>query len=189
MSTPANPMLGPSFTSKARAVEAQRAAKTKWPYPWIFAPEESIPVTLYGGVAMPADTDPQAIIPFKNGNLPDGGYKVPNGFIFNLAGVIFQASIAGAYNSVFAPGDGSLIYTLDVDQPLGQSIPSGVGLKDFSAVTVPLGSWEFGYFRLMRSYMVEARHDIRAKILNVSNTTADAVISAGLFGYLLPEDQ
>ena len=37
-------------------------------------------------------------------------------------------------------------------------------------------------------YTVEARHEIRAKILNVSNTTSDVYVSAGLFGYLLAEE-
>lgn len=183
-----NPTLGPTFTAHARQLANRQNAKSAWPYPWIYPPAAAVPVTLYGGVAMPADSDPQAIIPFANGTLSDGGYLVPNGFSFNLAALIFQASVAGALNSALAPGDGTLIWTLDVDQPLGQTFPSGAALKDFSAVTVPMGSWEFGWFRLFMPYTVEARHEIRAKILNVSNTTSDVYVSAGLFGYLLAEE-
>lgn len=189
MST-ANPTLGPTFVSKARQVEAQREAKNQWPYRYIYPPESAIPVSVglgptvpgvnTAGIAMPAEGDQGLVVQ----------YEVPNGFTFWLREVIADARASGVQSLPFAPGDGSIFWTLDVDQPIGQAFPSGAPVKDFANVQVPLGSWEYGIrFPLDMPLDFTARHTLRWKFTNVSNTTADVWCSAGLFGFLVPEDQ
>ena len=58
-----NPTLGPTFTAHARQLLNRQNAKSAWPYPWIYPPAAEVPLTLYGGVAMPADSDPASHYP------------------------------------------------------------------------------------------------------------------------------
>jgi hypothetical protein len=188
--TPPNAMIGPSVTAKAREVERQRNAKAEWPYQWIYPPGVAIPVSIglqptvpgvaTAGVAMPAIGDQVEVCE----------YTVPNGFAFWLREVIAEARAAGVPSLPFAPGDGSVFWTLDVDQPLGAVFPTGAPVKDFGQVQVPLGAWEIGCrFPLDMPILFEARHTLRWKFTNVSNDTDDVWISCGLFGFLVPEDQ
>lgn len=190
MSTqPTNPMLGASFTSRAREVARQLAAKSKWPYPYAYPPENAIPVSVgmgptvagvaTAGVAMPATGDQVLVMQ----------YQVPSGFAFWLRAVIAEARASGAFSLPFAPGDGSIFWTLDIDQEIGQTFPAGAPVKDFAQVQVPLGSWELGIeFPLHMPVLVEARHILRWKFTNVSNASSNVWCSAGLFGYLVAED-
>ena len=183
-------MLGPSFTAKAREVELQRAAKSKWPYSWSYPPENAIPVSVGMGPTVPGGATAGIAMPAIGSQALAMQYQVPNGFSFWLRAVIAEARAAGALGLPFAPGDGSGYWTLDVDQDIGQTFPSGVPVKDLAQVQVPLGSWEFGYqFPLHMPVLFEARHILRWKFTNVSNSTANVWCSAGLFGFLVPEDQ
>src|ERR1700690_4008147 len=115
MSTAPNPILGPSFTSKAREVELQRAAKSKWPYAWSFPPENAIPVEVGMGPTVPGVTTAGIALPAIGSQALVMQYQVPNGFSFWLRAVIANARAAGALGLPWAPGDGSLYFTLDVD--------------------------------------------------------------------------
>ena len=190
MSAKSNPMLGPSFTAKAREVEQQRLAKQTWPYPYIYPPEHAIPVSVGLGPTVPGVTTAGVAMPAIGSQAEVMQYQVPNGFAFWLQAVIAEARASGALSFPFAPGDGSIYWTLDVDQPLGQTFPSGVPVKDFQAVQVPLGSWELGtQFPLRMPLLFEARHILRWKFTNVSNTSANVWCSAGLFGFLVSETE
>ncbi len=187
-----NPTLGPTFVKHSRKVAGQRQAKANWPYDYIFPPEDAVNVavglgpTVKGvstaGIAMPAAAAPQVVVM---------QYQVPNGFRFWLHGVILAATLPTQVQPPFASGDGSAFWTLDVDQELGDTFPSGSAVKDFAQVQTPLGSWALGPFPLKMPIGFEARHILRWKFTNVSCAAAgvdSTWISAGLFGFLVPED-
>ena len=174
-----NQFLGVSHVKKATALLAKADRKLA-DYFWLFPPSSADDVLVTGGIALPADTDPQALVL---------EYDVPSGMVFVLTHVVAEAGIAGSLNSAFAPGDGSLVFVLDVNQPLGSPIPMGQPVKGFNALTVPLGSFEFGPWPLERPRVFNPLDAIRWKVTNVSNTTADVFVSCGLFGYTLPADE
>ena len=171
---------GPSFIRDAWNVFRRKGAREQWPYPWSYPPPGAIPVHQYAGIAMPAASSPQALVL---------EYTVPNGFTFILTGIIAEARTAGVFNSALAPGDGSLVWILDEEQPLGQTYPSGAAVTDFSQLTVPMGSFESGPWPLAAPFAFAARHTLRWKILNVSNTTAGAYVANGLFGWRIGEGE
>src|ERR1035441_1365956 len=111
-----NQMLGAAHVNKARAVEARLESKNQWPYWWLFGGTSADDVIVTNGIAMPAT----GIAPLQALVLE---YDVPSGLVFVLTGVVIQAVIAGALNSAFAPGDGSLTFVLDVNQPLASPLP------------------------------------------------------------------
>src|ERR1019366_896443 len=127
-----NQMLGAAHVNKARALLAREESKSAWPYWWLFGGASADDVLVTGGIALPADTAPQALVL---------EYDVPSGLVFVLTGVVIQACIAGALNSAFAPGDGSLTFVLDVNQPLASPLPQGAPVKGYEALAVPLGSF------------------------------------------------
>jgi hypothetical protein len=181
--------VGTDTTKAARELAAIKRRKDAWPYPWVYPPAESIPVNLFGAVAIPA-TSEQVIIPFAQSTQPDGSYLVPNAMLFVLKAIVWECNGYADF-----AGDGSVYGTLDVNQPLGGAFPSGAAVKDLQKVTVNLGSLGLGkitpyQWRIdgKQQVIFEPRTVLRWKVLNVSATPGAAVAAAaGLFGFLIPE--
>ncbi len=119
--------IGPSFTAEARKLAGRQISKAAWPYWWEYAPANSIPVLEYGGVQLPDSLGGQVLVL---------EYEVPKSFRFVLRGVIANAVYVDAgvtppvYVSVpFAPGLGSVTFTLDVNQDLGNPLVLGAPVK------------------------------------------------------------
>jgi hypothetical protein len=181
MSTPNTQMIGVSHVAKAKALLQQRDNKAQWPYWWLFPPFSSSPVNVFNGITLPDETSGVYSLVCQ--------YNVPSGEIFVLTGLIFQAVIAGALNSAFAPGDGSVLGLLDVNNPLNSPVPVGAPVKGFQSVNVPLGSFTDRPFPLSDVFVFDPLDIIRWKVTNVSLATDDVFVAAGLFGYTIPQDQ
>ena len=149
-------------------------------YWWVFPPESSDDVIVTGGIAMPAAASPQARVI---------QYNVPAGLAFLMTHVVACAMVAGALNSAFAPGDGSLVFVLDVNQPLSSPVPIGSAVKGFSALTVPLGSFCLFPWPLACPRRFKPRDQIRWKVTNLSNTESNVLVACGIFGYTVPWDE
>jgi hypothetical protein len=174
-----NQFLGVSHVKRATALLA-KADRKLVDYFWLFPPSSADDVLETGVIALPADSDPQALVL---------EYDVPSGMAFILTHVVASAAVAGDLNSAFAPGDGSLVFVLDVNQPLGSPVPIGQPVKGFNALKVPLGSFPFGPWPLPCPRIFNPLDKLRWKVTNVSLTTASVFVACGLFGYTLPADE
>lgn len=179
MSTPKNQFLGVSHVKRATALLAKQDRKLA-DYFWLFPPSSADDVLETGKIALPAAAAPQALVL---------EYDVPSGMVFVLTGVVASASVAGALNSAFAPGDGSVVFVLDVNQALGSPLPVGNTVKGFNALTVPLGSFPFAPWPLSRPRVFNPEDKIRWKVTNVSLATSSVFVACGLFGYTLPQSE
>ena len=181
--------IGPSFTAEARKLAGRQISKAAWPYWWEYAPANSIPVLEYGGVQLPDSfrrSSPRARIRgaevvsvcVARGDRERGFRRC-------------RRATPPVYVSVpFAPGLGSVTFTLDVNQDLGNPLVLGAPVKDFAEVTVPLGSWEHGPWPVRgRSGLVFEPDDIlRWKVESTIFFTNDFWASCGLHGWLVPCD-
>lgn len=102
--------------------------------------------------------------------------KVPAGFNFILAGILhgFSPAVGGV---VWVPGDGSLLFTVDVDVPVGATAVSGYGLPDMSAMAEPRGSLEQGPFPVDGYNVFGPYQTLRYKVI----TTAAIPVAGGNF--------
>lgn len=102
--------------------------------------------------------------------------KVPSGMNFVLTGFLhgFSPAVGGV---VWVPGDGSLLFTVDVDVPVGATAVSGYGLPDMSAMDGPRGSVEQGPFPLSGYNVFGALKTLRYKVI----TTAAIPVAGGNF--------
>lgn len=178
-SVPGTQMIGADIAQKARAV--QRNNRDKWPFWWLFPPFSQSPVNEFNGIALPAVTSSVYSLVLE--------YDVPSGEVFVMTGLIFQALLAGDFNSAFAPGDGSVLGLLDVNNALNSPLPTGAPVKGFQSVNVPLGDFNRGPFPLSSPFIFNPLDKIRWKVTNVSLATADVFVAAGIFGYTVPLDQ
>lgn len=176
--TPNTQMLGVGHVAKAKALLSQRDNKALWPYWWVYPPFSSSPVNQFNGIALPGESDDALILQ----------YSVPSGEVFVLTGLIFGAYLSGDWNTAFAPGDGSILGLLDVNNPLDNPVPMGAAVKGFQSVNVPLGSFQTGPFPLSMPFVFDPLDVLRWKVSNVSLATDDVFVAAGLFGYTVPQD-
>jgi hypothetical protein len=177
-----NQFVGASYTKRANALLAGQDRKLV-DYWWLFPPSNADDVLVTAGLALPGITSAPSVYSQVL------EYKVPSGMIFVLTHTVNGAAVVGNLNSAFAPGDGSIVFVLDVNQPIGSPIPVGTPVKGFSALTVPLGSFPYGPWPLPAPRRFNPLDVLRWKVTNVSLATADVFVSCGLFGYTVPENE
>lgn len=181
-----NQMVGVSHVARARALLARKDSKDRWPYFWLFPPASADDTIVTGGIVLPAITfSPSVYSQVLQ-------YNVPSGMCFILTGVVAQAAVAGDLNSAFAPGDGSMLFTLDVSQPTTSAVPVGAPVKGYNNLSVPLGSFQFGPWPLSKPRLFNPLDQLRWKVTNVSLTVPspnDIWVACGLFGYTMPADE
>jgi hypothetical protein len=179
MKQPANQFLGATGVQRARKLLAKEGRKLA-DYWWLYPPASADDVQATGSIALPAAAAPQALVM---------EYDVPSGLRFVMTHVCIMASVAGALNSAFAPGDGSVTFVLDLNEPIGSPIPVGAPVKGFNALTVPLGSFEFGPWPLPRPRIFQPEDKLRWKVTNNTLATLDVWVAGGIFGYTLLPDE
>ncbi len=164
---------------RARAVLLERKLRRLVDFWWLFPPFASDDVLVIGSVALPGiGTQAVAL-----------EYTVPSGLRFVMTHICIMASVAGALNSAFAPGDGSVSFVLDLNEPLGSTVPQGVPVKGFNALSVPLGSFNVRPWPLSCPRVFHPLDQLRWKVTNVSLGTSDVWVAAGVFGYTLQVDE
>lgn len=145
-----------------------------WPYWWCVPRANTLPVQQVASIAAPAPgvlTEVCEVV-------------VPTGFVFVLRGIrhSFSSGIGGA--PVFTDGSGQILWTIDVDNPIGSVALSSYGLPFMSNMAdqrgSQLGPWPIEGYQVFDPYQT-----IRYKVI----TTADIApgtpnfITCGLFGW------
>jgi hypothetical protein len=139
------------------------------PIPW-----QAQPVTKFGSLVAPAygaANQGQILL-----------YKTPQNFFSLICGIVLGFAGPGA-----SPLPGDLIFTIDIDRPLGSTIV-GYPEKDYGSIQFPIGSF------MQYQWPVEFRHrngeELRIKGQTVSNVTVGPgnFLTAAIFGWQWSEE-
>jgi hypothetical protein len=166
-------LSGPEATKALDLTRDLEANKTAWPYVHVFPPPGAKPVhqITLTPVAVPAAGATVVVL----------AYQVPSGFKFIME-VILQTYTPGA----FVPGD--VLWTVDLNAPVGIADIQGAVIQGLTRVPIPLGSWIYGtQWKFARAYEFEPLSLLQSKARNV-NLPAGApnYLISGFFGYLIP---
>ena len=158
----------------AEQVRRQVANREAWPYEHLFPPPDSIPVHQIGSVAVPT------AVSMGGSAAVVLAYTVPSGYKFILHAIL-QAWGPGVFN----PGD--LVWTVDVNTPLGIPNVQATYVQGLAFIPIPLGSWQYGtLWPLVRPYEFDALDLIQSKVTNINLSAGPPNCVSGFFGYLLP---
>jgi hypothetical protein len=163
-----------------RATEKLRREQThrdEWPYEHIYPPPKSKRVHQEFTLQVSAITPGTQIL--------IGSYQVQNNFRMMFTGLV-QLYIG---SSAFTPGDGSIVWVLDVNNPIGVTgLVQGYPIQGFSNSGIPKGAYISGVFA---PYPLAPMPEILGPLdLLSSKVTITAGITTGAFltifeGYLL----
>lgn len=110
---------------------------------------------------------------------------VPPGFCFVLRGIlqVFSTGTAGA--PVFVDGSGDILWSVDVDNPIGSVALSGYGLPDLTAMKEHRGSLDDGPWELEGYTVFDQYQVLRYKVVTSVNIAPGApnYIGCGFFGW------
>lgn len=159
----------------------QSAVDESWPYFWLQPRANTQYVNRVNTVPAPVNDVITELV----------RVDVPAGNRFVLTGILqtFQTSVGGA--TVWIPGNGGILWTVDVNVPITAAATSlsGVGLPDLTAMKESRGSFEFGPFPL-EGYTVFKPYDVvRLKVVTPAAAVLPVTpgdpnyISGGLFGW------
>lgn len=184
--------IGASHVQRAQAL-LQKRERRLVDYWWEYPPPGSKNVMQIGSV------DAHSLTQGTQGLVLS--YQVPQGFVFRLWAVVFEAAVnpaalpaAGSYPF---SGSGRITGVLDLNNPIGGSaIPVGTPVADFSAVTTFLGSmanqpWRV-YGRAKNTSVFLALTALNWKVtynVAVPAAAGEVVINCGLFGWEVPESE
>jgi hypothetical protein len=167
-------------------IEALRAAdklrkeqerRDQWPYEWVYPPPGSQRVHQEFTLQVSAITPGTQIL--------IGSYQVQNNYRFMFTGLV--QLYVGA--SAFTPGDGNIIWVLDVNIPIGVTSIQGYPIQGFSPSGIPKAGYSSGVFA---PYPLAPRPEILGPLDTLSSkVTITGQITTGAFltifeGYLLP---
>lgn len=164
-------LVGPALVrglDKEREVLARRES---WPYEYLFAPPNSIPVhgSEQGIQAVP--------VPLGGASVVICAYQVPEGFRF------IMDSILESFNGAFVPGDS--LFTVTVNPNGG---PQANPVQGLIQTPVPLGAWEYGVlWPLERPYEFASLDILSMSGFNVNLSQGPPnYYVGGFFGWLIP---
>lgn len=160
---------------RTRAAAESRGAQ--WPYPWTYMPQDGRPYSRRGSVAAPAFTIANQVTIAE--------MEIPNGYMGVLTWI--YAFYAG---SGFVNGSGDVVFTVDVNTPLGTSPFQGYGLPDYSAFTMALGSAN-NPWPLPGGWVLNEGDVVRVKAYTVGTvgTGAPNYVHGGLLGWTWPSQK
>lgn len=162
------------------AAEELRKLQTRrelWPYEWVFPPPDS------QRVHQEASIDIGTLTPGTAGLVL--AYQVQNNYRFMLNGLV-QLYIG---QSAFVPGDGSVVFGLDINVPIGITAPQGYPVQGFDNSGIPKGAYISGIFAPYplgpKPEVINASDTLRAKVTITNQITTGRVIAI-FDGWLLP---
>lgn len=167
-------------------VEAIRAAdllrklqsrRELWPYDWIYPPPDSQRVHQEGSV------DVSTLTPGTAAQVL--AYQVQNNYKFMLNGLV----LLYIGQNTFVPGDGNVVFGLDVNIPIGITAPQGYPVQGFDQSGIPKGGYISGIFApyplAPKPEKINALDTLRAKV-TVSGSITQGRVIAIFDGWLLP---
>lgn len=119
-------LSGPAAVKAFNRVRETEQRRDAWPYEWLCPSEAAKPVFQSAVIAAPA-VNTQALVL---------EYTVPAGEQFALCGLVQLYSGAG-----YVPGDGDILWSVDVDSPLGVLSFQGFPLPGLGLIQIPLGGF------------------------------------------------
>ena len=127
-----------------------------WPYPWVFPPPDSERVHVEGSVdvsTLTAGTAAQIL-----------AYEVQGNYQFRLNGLV-QLYIG---QGVFVPGDGNVVWGLDINVPIGVTSLQGYPVQGFDGSGIPKGLYQSGisapYPLAPKPEVIGPENTLRAKV-------------------------
>ena len=111
-------------------------------------------------------------------------YTVPAGFRFILRGIRQEFNTGTGGGPIWVPGSGDILWTIDVDTPIGAPALSGYALPDLSSMADARGS-QLGPWPLEGCTIFDEYETLRYKVLTTTNIPVGApnFITCGLFGW------
>jgi hypothetical protein len=111
-------------------------------------------------------------------------YQVPRGYMANLTGIL-----AVFEGSNFVPGSGDLVWSIDVNAPLGFPLPTAYTLQDFARILIPKGSYDH-LWPVNRWLEFSSEDILRLKVLTVQNVGVGApnFVNGILHGSIWPKE-
>lgn len=150
--------MGPAVVQdRSRALATDRAAA--WPYPWSFPPQDEVPFNPTGSIAAPAYGS-QVVV---------AEYQVPQGY----EGALWQTYM-GFVGAGYVLGSGDIVWTIDINSPLGVSALTAYTLPDLANIVVPFGSPIEGPFKFAAPYLLREGDTVRLKATSVANISTGA---------------
>jgi len=165
------PVVGPDAV-RAAASTLLRMPKD-WPYDWIYPPENSIRVRQSASIAAPANATQTVVL----------SYTVPTGYRFCMTHIVQVFTGSG-----FVAGSGSITWVLDVNVQIGLTTPLGNVVQGFASEVVPLGSFSYGPWPLLRPELFDENDVVRHKVTTTAAITPGApnYFTSMFLGWLLP---
>lgn len=108
--------------------------RDQWPYPWIFPPPDR------ERVHAEATLDVGGLTPGTAAQVLS--YEVQGNYLFMLNGIV-QLYIG---MGVFTPGDGNVIFGLDINVPIGVTSLQGYPVQGFDNSGIPKGAYASGIY-------------------------------------------
>ena len=155
-------LFGPESVAAAHSLRETVAAKSQWPYPWIYPPPGARRVTAG------ADSSGTIVVPTVAAGVTQGLlYTVTQGYQFALEALVVQYLAAGAPGSVIP---GQFTWSIDLNLPVGVTSFQGSPIQGFTTVDVQLGNLVIPW-PLVCPEIFQGGDVIRSKFTNV--TTPD----------------
>jgi hypothetical protein len=163
---------------KAAAKLLQRN-RDLWPYTWVFPPPDSKRVHQEGTLNVNGQAAATAIQVLA--------YRVQNNYQFMLNGVV----LLYIGNGVFTPGDGNIVFGLDVNVPVGVTSLQGYPVQGFDNSGIPKGAYSSGVYApyplAPKPEVIGPADTLRAKVTLSAPITASVGRVIAIFdGWLLP---
>ena len=108
--------------------------RDQWPYPWVFPPPDSERVHQEGTL------DVSTLTPAIAAQVLS--YEVQGNYRFRLNGLVLLYVGSG----VFTPGDGNIVFGLDINVPIGVTSLQGYPVQGFDNSGIPKGAYQSGVY-------------------------------------------
>ena len=180
MATPFRPVRrvqsGIEAIRSAHEIQRQNKRLEQWPYEWLFPPPDSERVHVEGSLDVQTIAGGPAVEVLE--------YQVQNNYKFRLTGIV---QIYVGQNAV-VPGDGNVLWGLDINIPLGQDAPQGYPVQGFDQSGISKGGFISGVimpYPLSKAEELKPLDTLRSKVTVSSQITAGRVITI-FDGWILP---
>lgn len=167
-----------SYADQTAVRRGSRSDEERTPYPWVMMPPGGISFFAIGSVPAPA---------WGSANQVElCSYTVQDGWEGTLMDVLVEYLDGGA-NS-FVQGSGDIIWTIDIDTPLGAPLATSRFLPNYAFLKTQLGSFENGPWPIRGGWRMKQGETYRVKGYTVANvnTGAPAFLHGGLLGWVWP---
>jgi len=174
-------MTSPAVLSYADQTAVRRGARSdeeRTPYPWVMMPPGGISFFQPGSLPAPA---------FGIANQVElVSYTVQDGWEGSLQDVLVEYDDNGA--DTFIQGSGDIIWTIDIDWPLGNPLGTSRFLPNYAQIKTQLGSWDDGPWPVRGGWRMKSGETYRVKAYTVANvaTGNPNFVHGALLGWVWP---